>query len=81
MAISDDVRQYCLKQYVQPARERGDRFVEIRWRAPDPGLQQSLPLVCSALGSLKFEKLANVERTSIEGPLNGANTVFTFRVL
>ena len=83
MTHSDRVRAYCLEEYVAPARARGEELVEIRAGDVHRALEyrNRMPLVCSALGSLKFESEARVERVSIEGPLNGANTVFTFRVL
>jgi hypothetical protein len=37
-------------------------------------------LVCSALGSNIFEEMSKVKRLSIEGPLNGSNTEFTFEI-
>jgi len=40
-----------------------------------------LPLICSSLGTHKFEELANVERLNIFGPTNGANTEFHFRII
>jgi hypothetical protein len=44
------------------------------------GLNNRLPRVCSALGTTTFERFASVERVGIEGPTNGANAVFTFRL-
>ena len=83
MTHSDRVRAYCLEEYVEPARARGEESVEIRAGDVHRALEyhNRMPLVCSALGSLKFENEARVERVSIKGPLNGANTVFTFRIL
>jgi len=45
------------------------------------------PLVCSAIGeqdaiaSSLFEESLHLKRVSIDGPLNGANTLFTFRLM
>jgi 5-methylcytosine-specific restriction protein B len=82
MSFADDVREHCRAQYVAPARARGDSTVTIR--AGDVhvalGYKNRMPLVCSALGSKTFEQTCKVERLSLDGPTNGANATFTFRV-
>jgi len=83
MSLADDVRNYCLENIIEPARLKGDNEISIR--AGDihtaMGYHNRMPLVCSSLGTKKFEELANVHRVSITGPANGANAVFTFRFL
>lgn len=83
MSHADDVREHCRINYVEPARSRGDSTITIR--AGDVhsalGYKNRHPLVCSALGARTFEESCRVEREMVEGPLNGANTVFTFRIL
>lgn len=82
MSHSDDVREHCRTHYVAPARERGEKTVTIR--AGDVhaalGYKNRMPLVCSAMGSQLFEQTCQIERVSVDGPLNGANATFTFRV-
>jgi len=82
MTHAHKVREYCKTQLIDPARARGDTTVSIR--AGDIhkalGFKNRLPLICSALGANAFEKLARVQRISLEGPTNGANAVFTFRL-
>jgi len=82
MSYADRVREYCKAKIIEPARARGDATVSIR--AGDVhaalGFKNRLPLVCSALGTTLFEDWARVERIAVEGPLNGANAVFTFRL-
>jgi hypothetical protein len=80
MNHADEVREYCRIQYVEPARSRGETSITIRAGDVHAALnyKNRYPLVCSALGANAFEDLARVKRISIEGPLNGANTVFTF---
>ncbi len=82
MTHADRVREYCKAEIIAPARARGAATVSIR--AGDVhsalGFKNRLPLVCSALGANVFEELARVERIGVEGPLNGANAVFTFRL-
>ncbi|MBI4855128.1 MAG: hypothetical protein HY818_00055 [Acetobacterium woodii] len=82
MSHSDDVREYCMDNIIVPARANGEAQVEIR--AGDihaaMGYRNRMPLVCAALGAIKFEELADVERISLTGPTNGANAIFTFRI-
>ena len=83
MTHADKVREYCRTQLVDPARARGDTTVSIR--AGDIhkalGFKNRLPLVCSALGANTFQEYARVQRIGLEGPTNGANAVFTFRLI
>jgi len=83
MSFADDVREHCRVHYVEPARTGGETTITIR--AGDVhsalGYKNRHPLVCSALGATTFEESCRVERIAIDGPLNGANTVFTFRIL
>ncbi len=82
MTHADKVREHCKTQLIDPARARGEATVSIR--AGDVhsalGFKNRLPLVCSALGTVTFERGAKVERIGIEGPTNGANAVFRFRL-
>ena len=83
MSYADSVRAYCGENIVAPAREKGQKEVVIRTGDihNDLGYKNRLPLVCSALGAAKFEEQYRVERIAVEGPLNGANTIFRFLVL
>lgn len=78
--LSDKVRKFVYENYVLPARESGEQTVKVR--AGDVhkamGLRNRLPLVCSALGSRKFERTFGIRRTRLEGPNMGANAVFWF---
>lgn len=82
MTTADDIRKFCVEHFVQPARARGEHAVTLR--AGDVhnamGLAQRLPAVCAALGSDTFERLARVRRLAIDGPLNGASTLFVFKL-
>lgn len=66
-----------------PARRRGEKQIVIRAGDihKDMGYQSRMPLVCAALGAKKFEEFAGVERISLTGPTNGANAIFTFRII
>jgi len=83
MSHADDVRSYVNSHYIEPARLRGDSRVEVLTGDVHQalGYRNRYPLVCSALGSLTFEKAYRVRRLSVEGPLNGASTLFRFEVL
>jgi len=82
MSHSDDVRNYCLVTYIKPARRKSEKIIKIRSGDVHRNMnyKNRYPLVCSALGSNTFEELAHVKRISIEGPLNGSNTLFTFEL-
>jgi len=83
MSFADDVREHCRVHYVEPARASGEPTVAIRTGDVHSvlGYKNRFPLVCAAIGAKAFEAECRVERVGVEGPLNGANTVFTFRLL
>ncbi len=83
MSYSDNVRHYCKVTYIDPAREQGEKIVKIRSGDVHKALhyKNRYPLICSAIGSNRFEELCNVKRISVDGPLNGVNTLFTFKLL
>ena len=80
MRPSDEVREYCRSHYIEPARERGDATVTIRSGDVHSalGYRNRYPLVVAAIGTQKFEEANGISRLSVEGPLNGASTLFTF---
>jgi len=83
MSFADDVRQYCKDTYVDPARNKGEKTVTIRSGDVHSALnyRNRYPLVCSAIGSNLFEELCSAKRISVEGPLNGVSTLFTFELI
>jgi 5-methylcytosine-specific restriction enzyme B len=82
MTLADDVRQYCKEHYVDKARRDGDNKITIRSGDVHKALRYKnrYPLVCSAIGSNLFEDMCNIKRKSVEGPLNGVSTLFTFEI-
>jgi len=80
VAGADAIREFCIREYVEPARTRKEHTVTIRSGDVHASmkLSQRLPAVCAALGSDRFEKAARVRRLVIDGPLNGASTLFVF---
>jgi 5-methylcytosine-specific restriction protein B len=83
MSYADDVRAYTKKNYIDLARSANEKTVSIRSGDVHAALEYKnrYPLVCSAIGSNKFEELCRIKRISIEGPINGVNTIFTFELL
>ena len=83
MKKADMIRAFVKKHYIDPAKEKGEKSVSIR--AGDVhnlmSLSQSLPAVCSALGTGKFETLCNLKRKNIIGPANGSTTTFVYEIL
>jgi hypothetical protein len=80
MTQAEKIRQFALDHYVAPARAKGLAVVTIR--AGDihreMNLVSAMPAVCSAIGSNKFEQIAQVRSITRTGPANGANVYFEF---
>jgi hypothetical protein len=80
MTQADKIRQFALDHYVVPARATGLAVITIR--AGDIhrelNLANAMPAVCSAIGSNKFEQIAQVRSVNRTGPANGANVYFEF---
>lgn len=82
MTQADRIRKFVLDHYISPARAEGR--AEITVRAGDVhqtmGLSNAMPNVCSAIGGVKFEQLAEVTRSRRVGPPMGANVYFQFKL-
>lgn len=80
---ADRVRRYCAETYIEPARRKSEQAVFIRTGDVHNALKftNRLPLICSALGAKTFETENRIKRIAVDGPLNGANTLFVFRIL
>jgi 5-methylcytosine-specific restriction protein B len=61
MSLADDVREYCKINYIDPARRRGQETVTIKSGDIHSALdyKNRYPLVCSAIGSNRFEQMCN----------------------
>lgn len=83
MSYADDVRTYCIEHYVNPARKSNIQSITIRAGDvhKEMNYKNRMPLVCSSLGSIKFETEANVKKINITGPSNGANALFHYKIL
>ena len=79
-SISDEVRRYCVANYLQSARSRGDYTFSIKSGDVHRALNFSAryPLVCSAIGAERFETENSITRIAITGPINSSKTIFTF---
>jgi hypothetical protein len=77
------IRQNVINQFINPARSAGTTDILIR--AGDVqnalNLQNQMPAVCLALGAEEFEKQAGVRRIAFDGPIQGADAKFWFRLL
>jgi 5-methylcytosine-specific restriction protein B len=80
MPLADEIRKYCIDNYIMPARLRREKgvFITSGEIHRNMNLTNRLSAVCTALGSNKFEDEAGVKRVQIEGPLNASNTTFVF---
>ena len=80
MVNAQGIRDYCKHQYVDPARARGEYGIIVRTGDIHHalGLANRLPAVSAAIGADAFPRDLKLKRVSVEGPLNGANTYFTF---
>jgi len=77
---ADRIREFCIEKYINNSK---NNIIVIRSGDVHDALnmRNRYPLVCSALGSRIFEKQARVKRIHVEGPINGANTIFIFKCL
>jgi hypothetical protein len=80
---SDSVREYARKQYIEPARQRGETRVKIVAGDVHRGLRltQRVPLVCNALASKEFLETNHLELESRKGPPSGLSTTVEFTYL
>jgi hypothetical protein len=80
---TDRVREYARREYVEPARRRGEWMVRIV--AGDVhkalGLHNRVPLVCNALASREFLKENRLRIESRVGPPSLLSTTVTFTYL
>lgn len=79
---ADRIRICARNYYVEPARENG--AAEIRIRAGDLGQEIGLrdrhPMICSALGSEEFQRIAHVPPPTHTVPNPSSSTVFTYQL-
>ena len=78
--VSADVRDYVRREYIQPARRRGDVTVRIVAGEVHKALRLTnrVPTVCDALASGKFLEQNDLTIEQREGPPSGRSTTVTF---
>jgi hypothetical protein len=81
---SDEIRKFVRDQCVATARTAGKSDIVVRTGDVHASMKltsRRMPQVAAAIGADKFEPYARVKRLRRDGPQNGANLFFTFRVL
>jgi 5-methylcytosine-specific restriction enzyme B len=79
MTHADGVRDYVFEHYIRPARERGEKSVVFRVGDVHSALRYTnrLPLVCAALGAMKFRDKHRLTLLKTDGPMQSTTTTFT----
>lgn len=82
LAGADRIRLCARNYYIEPARETGEPEVEIRSGdlARQMGLRDRSPAICSALGSVEFQRMASVPAPHHTLPNPSSSTVFTYQL-
>ncbi len=78
---ADRARAFAIESYIEPARARGQSVVRVRAGDVDKALgfgYRRLPLICAALRSQKFLRIAGLRLLDESGPPSGASTTTTF---
>jgi len=82
---TDKVRFTASRQYIEPARRRGESKVEIHSGVLNKALvaqkllpPNRLPIVCNALKSSKFLKENHLVLEQVKGPPSGNSSTVTF---
>ena len=87
MALTDMTKEHVIEQYVRPARQRGDKTIQVRVGSvlKELGWSNRTPSVFSTLGSRAFQEEAGLELIEKRGgpPSGGPSTTwqFVYRVL
>jgi hypothetical protein len=81
-SISDNVRQYVFENYIETARKKHSARATVRAGdvAKAMDLRGRMPLVCGAIGTVKFQTEFGVKLLERSGPGNGSNATFIFQV-
>lgn len=80
MSLSEQIARHVVAKYVRPARESGQRTIEIR--AGDVhralGWKNRVASVCTTLESQKFQRESHLSLFHISGPESGRSTTVSF---
>lgn len=79
---ADRIRQYVLEHYIEPARDEGRDHVKVPVCDVNEalGLKDAWPNICQALGSRKFEHMAQIPEPERIGADQSSATVFHFKL-
>ena len=77
---ADAIRLYAQKEYVEPARQKGEKLVRIIAGDVHRGmrLRNRVPNVCSVLGSRTFLERNGLVIEEVSGPPSGMGTRVTY---
>ncbi len=82
MRLSDNIREFAYREYIEPSRQKG--LSEVTIRSGDlhnkMGLKNSFPAVCGALGAHIFENRYRIKLIRRSPITNGANVYFIFKI-
>jgi 5-methylcytosine-specific restriction protein B len=82
LSLSDDIRDFVIAKFLEPARRRGDETVSVR--AGDVHREMKfvdrIPAVCAVLRGRPLADKAGVRYLKSDGPENSTTTVFSFDV-
>ena len=83
MSQADRIRSFAAARFVEPARDAGKPTLTIRAGdvAPDMGLKNRTPAVCSALRSSQFLREAGLRLVERVGPRQSTTTEFRYEIL
>lgn len=82
MRLADEIREFAYKNYIRPARERGEKQITIRAGDvhKEMGLVSRTAAVCAALGTNKFQDMCGIELIGREGPTGSPTLYLTFKL-
>src|SRR5271154_4218989 len=82
---TDRVRSFVARQFIEPARNRGERIITIHAGMLGKLLEEHnilssnrFPIICGAIGSPKFAKKNRISLQSRRGPRSGLSSSATF---
>ena len=82
MTLANQIRQFAFQNYIAPARQSAQAQVVIRAGDVHEAMRLTsrMPAVCGSLGTNLFQQQYGIALIGRQGPNQGANVFFTFRV-
>jgi hypothetical protein len=82
MKLNDRILQHVVDRHLVPAWKTAQETLELRAGDvhKEMRLLNRMPAVCSVLGSNRFKTLTRVYLLDRQGPQNGANAIFKYRL-